>query len=190
MRLFRERAGVSPSYIHDIEQGTTVPSPEKLRAITAVLRDVAIEQGAADPDAEGRELLRAREQTMYVERLHIDPRLARIFIALGELDEGSLATIEEPILAAIGFFSTLEQPFQRGMSQALLEAMAVVERLEGDERAAAGMEIADAVSSVITQVKEQVEQGRGTAVLRLDASTAASMPSAPRRKQEPQHASR
>jgi len=159
MRLFRDRAGVSPSYIHDIEQGTTIPSVEKLKAITAVLREVAEEQSAVDPDAEGRALYRAREETMYIDRLHLDPRLARIFVALGELNEDSLAKIDEPMLRAIGFFSRLESQLQHGVSEALLKAMAVVDQLEFEERNDAGMKIATALNDVIESIQAKPEPG-------------------------------
>jgi transcriptional regulator with XRE-family HTH domain len=155
MRLFRDRTGVSPSYIHDIEHGITIPSLEKLKAMTSVFREVAAEQGAADPDAEGSDLLRARELTLYVDRLEIDPRLARIFVALRELDEESLAEIEQPILEATELFRGLQQPTQRGVGRALLEAVSVVKALEHDERSQVGMEIATAVSDVVGPIKDR-----------------------------------
>jgi transcriptional regulator with XRE-family HTH domain len=130
MRLFSDLADVSPSYIHDIEQGRVIPSLEKLDAITSVLRRVAVEQGAADPDADGRALSRAREFTIYVERLEIEPKLASVFVALRALDADDLATLEEPIIAAVTFVSALDSQQKHGLAELLVRLLARLESLE------------------------------------------------------------
>jgi transcriptional regulator with XRE-family HTH domain len=153
MRLFTDRIGVSPSYIHDVERGTTLPGPEKLEAITSVLREVATEQGA-DPEADARELFRAREETIYVERLGIDARLAHVFIALRELDDEARATIQEPILHAISFFAGLDEPTRRKMGTSLVDATALLDPLDSVVRNAIGIEIAEAVDAVVSRISE------------------------------------
>jgi len=152
MRLFTERIGVSPSYIHDIERGTTLPGSDKLEAITSVLREVAAEQ-RSDPEEDARELFRAREETIYIERLGIDPRLAHVFIALRELDEEARASIQEPILRAISFFAALDDPARQKMGTALVDAVGVLDTLETLDRNAVGIEIAEAVEAVVEQHK-------------------------------------
>jgi transcriptional regulator with XRE-family HTH domain len=134
MRLFGDLAGVSPSYIHDIEQGRVIPSVEKLNAITSVLRRVAEEQGAADPDADARALARAREFTIYVERLEIEPKLASVFVALRTLDEADLATLEEPIVAAVKFVSALDPQQKHGLAELLLQVFTRLEDVEVSKR--------------------------------------------------------
>jgi transcriptional regulator with XRE-family HTH domain len=156
MRLFTQRAGLSPSYIHDIERGTTVPGTAKLEAITSVLREVALEQGA-DPDSDARDLFRAREETIYVERLGIDPHLAHIFIALRELDEQARASIQEPILRAISFFAELDEPTRRKMGTALIDAINALGPLEPVERNTAGIEIAEALDHLIVKINTEGE---------------------------------
>jgi transcriptional regulator with XRE-family HTH domain len=154
LRAFTEFAGVSPSYIHDLERGGVLPSLDKLEAITSVLRQVAEEQGAADPEADTRELFRAREWTIYIERLGIDPRLAQIFIALRELDDDSLKTIEKPILDAIAFFrDELDQPLQRAIARALEEAIGILNGLNHGER----MKLAEQVTEVLDSNKARSE---------------------------------
>jgi transcriptional regulator with XRE-family HTH domain len=134
MRLFTDLAGVSPSYIHDIEQGRVIPSLEKLNAITAVLRRVAEEQEAADPDADARALTRAREFTIYVERLEIEPKLASVFVALRALDKGDLATLEEPILAVVRFIADLDEQQKHGLAELLLRIFTRLEDVEVSRR--------------------------------------------------------
>jgi transcriptional regulator with XRE-family HTH domain len=152
MRLFSDRVGISPSYIHDVEQGITLPSPEKLEAITSVLRDVALEQGA-DPELDTRELFRAREHTVYVERLGIDPDIAQVFIALRELDGPARDAIREPVLTAIGFFAELGEPRRNGVGRVLLNAIAAIRALPEHDRGEAGMQIADAVQKVLDTIR-------------------------------------
>jgi transcriptional regulator with XRE-family HTH domain len=134
MRLFGDLAGVSPSYIHDIEQGRVIPSLEKLNAITSVLRQVAVEQGAADPDADGRALARAREFTIYVERLEIEPQLASVFVALRALDANDLATLEDPVISAVRFVSALDSQQKHGLAELLVRLFARLEDLEVSKR--------------------------------------------------------
>lgn len=152
MRLFDERAGVRASYIHDVEQGTILPSLSKLEAISSVVREVAREQGA-DPDRDVRELFRAREWTVYVERLQVDPGLARVFIALRELDEDGLKTLEEPLRQAVELYGELSQPTQRGLSRSLLDVIAFVRDFEPARRDEIGMKIADTVTELIDRIK-------------------------------------
>jgi transcriptional regulator with XRE-family HTH domain len=157
MRLFSERAGLSPSYIYDIERGTTVPSPAKLDAITSVLREVADEQGA-DPNADARELFRARELTVYVDRLQIDPKLADIFVALRELDDDALANGAEPILRVLEFFSHLDQPAQRGTSRFIVDAMSGFDTLSEADRNDLGMQIAQGIIDIVEVFEKNHEK--------------------------------
>jgi transcriptional regulator with XRE-family HTH domain len=154
MRLFKDRAGLSPSYIHDIERGATVPSPGKLEAIAAVLREVAREQ-ESNPDADARALFRAREQTIYVDRLEIDPDLAEVFIALRELDDETRTEITEPVLKAVELFCRLEHRLQRSVATVLLDAMAVVRDLDGAERNQVGFAITESVNKVIGPIRQK-----------------------------------
>jgi len=170
MRLFKDRAGLSPSYIHDIERGITLPSPAKLKAITSVLREVAGEQGA-NPDVDAHALFRAREETIYIDRLEIDPELAEVFIALRELNDDAREAIAKPILEAIELFSDLEPDLQQGMGRTLLEAIAFVNSLDRSDRGKVGMRIAASVTAVIEEVKEKLDRANedvrpGLAVLK------------------------
>jgi transcriptional regulator with XRE-family HTH domain len=155
MRLFTERVGLSPSYIHDIERGATLPGPEKLGAIASVLREVAAEQ-RSDPEADAKELFRAREETVYVERLGIDPRLAHVFIALRELDAQARASIQEPILRAISFFAEVDEPTRQKMGTALVDAVRELKALPASDRNAAGIEVAEAVQGIVETHKAKV----------------------------------
>jgi transcriptional regulator with XRE-family HTH domain len=163
MRLFSDRIGVSPSYIHDIERGATVPSPQKLEAIISVLSEVAREQGA-DPEADARELFRAREETIYVDRLHIDERLARIFISLRELDDEPLATIETALLRALAFYSRCQPSIQSGMSRAFISALDFIETLDEPDQGNVGMEIAEAIIAVIDRHRVASESALDSAL--------------------------
>lgn len=126
LRLFEERARISSSYIHDIERGNVLPSPEKLEAIVSVLRQVAQEQ-RSDPDSDARELTRARDWTIYTQRLGVDPRLAEVFVALGDLDSDAREEIRGPLLEAIAFFGGLEKPMRRGMTAVLASTLRAIE---------------------------------------------------------------
>jgi transcriptional regulator with XRE-family HTH domain len=166
MRLFKDRAGLSPSYIHDIERGITLPSPGKLEAITSVLREVASEQGA-NPDADADALFRAREETIYIDRLGVDPELAEVFIALRELDDDTRAEITEPVLKAVELFSGLEPRLQRSVATVLVDAIAVVKGLDGAERNRVGFAITESVEKVIAPVLKKFERADEDAVPRL-----------------------
>jgi transcriptional regulator with XRE-family HTH domain len=152
MRLFSDLAGVSPSYIHDIEQGRVIPSVEKLNAISTVLRRVAVEQEAADPDADGRALAQAREFTIYVERLEIEPKLASVFVALQALDKGDLATLEEPIIGAAGFVAHLDSQQKHGLAELLLRLFERLEDVEISERHDVAVTLAQKLESHLDEI--------------------------------------
>jgi transcriptional regulator with XRE-family HTH domain len=157
LRLFNDLAGVSPSYIHDIEQGGVLPSLEKLQAITSVLRAVAAEQGAADPDAETSELFRSREETIYIERMHVHPSLARVFVALRELDDDSIENIEELLIYASSLFGELEKPVQRGAGRALTNAISVINKLKHSDRDEIGMIIAKHIGDAVDTYRPKTD---------------------------------
>lgn len=85
MRLFKERAGIHPSYIHEIERQDRLPSPERLERLAAVFVAVAREQEAVDPEADARRLFRERDREELIGRLGLDPELAETVLLVREM---------------------------------------------------------------------------------------------------------
>jgi hypothetical protein len=142
------------------------------------LRGVACEQGA-DPDADARALFRAHEETVYIDRLAIDVKLAAIFIALRELDDDTRTEISEPVLKAVELFSRLDQRTQQSVAAVLLEAMTVVNARDGAERNKIGFAIAESVDRVLGPIKEKSERADEDVIPGLVALNSGPAPPAP-----------
>src|SRR3954466_706502 len=92
-RLFTELVGASASYIHEVEKGSVLPSPERLEMLSSVFVGVATEQGAADPQDDARLLVEARRRTVMIDQLGFDPVLADTVIGLAGVDERQRADL-------------------------------------------------------------------------------------------------
>lgn len=177
MRLFQEGAGVSTSHIHDIERKGVIPTLARTKAIGSVFREVAVEQGAADPDSDVRRLLAARQRAVLSGELETPPVLTQILLlltealggedvgeeyiapikALGELDENQRPAIAEPMARAIELFALLDQQERSAMARRIGAVAAIVESLEGDEaRERVLLEILDRFDSILADAKAQV----------------------------------
>ena len=131
MRLFKEEAGISPSYIHSIEKEGLLPSPEKLEKLASVFVAVAREQEAADPDADARRLFQERERTAFIHRLGVEPQLAEVLVKLREFDAEQRADLAEPLADALTLFQELGSQERRGLAvflHTLLETVAPLQR--------------------------------------------------------------
>jgi transcriptional regulator with XRE-family HTH domain len=122
MRLFTERVGISPSYIHEIEKGGLLPSEQKLKDLASVFVAVAREQEAADPEEDARRLFRERDRTAFVERLGIEPELAKALSSLRDLDDEQRAELVQPLELALVLFRTIDSQERRALVPLLEES--------------------------------------------------------------------
>src|SRR4051794_34851889 len=126
MRQFREEAGVSTSYIHDIEKDRVLPNLERTKELAAVFTKVAAEQGAADPEDDARQLIRARERTLFTDRLGIAPELAELLVAVLEA-----AASGDVILSAFAEFNPRER---EALIESLRRALEIYKPLPAEYR--------------------------------------------------------
>jgi transcriptional regulator with XRE-family HTH domain len=127
MRLFKERAGVHPSYIHGIEHEGVVPSPEKLEQLVAVFVGVAEEQGAADPEADARSLYRERDREELVDRIGLDPELADAVLLVREMSAEARSELIPPLYDGVAVYGTIDPQERRAATGLVAEIRALVE---------------------------------------------------------------
>jgi transcriptional regulator with XRE-family HTH domain len=166
MRLFEEQAAVNRSYIHGIEQGRLLPSPEKLEKIAAVFVAVAKEQESADPEADARRLFDERERTAVVDRLGFDPKLADAFVALRNLGARQRADLAEPLAEAVAFYATLEAKERQGLGPFVHEMVELFAQLDVGARQRVVVELAQAANEIRDRV---IATEPGTALVPAEA---------------------
>jgi transcriptional regulator with XRE-family HTH domain len=162
MRLFAERVGINPSYIYSIEKDGLLPSPEKLEKLASVFVKVAAEQGAADPEEDGRRLFRERERTAFVERLGFDPSLAEVLVSLRELDAPQRADMVGPLGDAISLVRTLSPQERQGLAALVHESVDFIESLEGEQRRDAALKLAEAIGQTFDEIREATKAAAPT----------------------------
>jgi transcriptional regulator with XRE-family HTH domain len=153
MRLFKEKVGISPSYIHSIEKEGLLPSPAKLEKLASVFVAVATEQEAADPNADARRLFQERERTAFVHRLGVDPDLAEVLVKLRELDAAQRADLVAPLSDALSLFQTLGKQERQGTAVLLHELVEVVAPLQQAKRHAVIAKATEAAYEVLEEAK-------------------------------------
>jgi DNA-binding XRE family transcriptional regulator len=131
MRLFRERVGVSTSYIHAIEKNGVLPGLERSKELAEVFRQVAAEQGATEPDDDARDLLRARERTLLTDRLDVPPMFAELLIALR--DPVSDADVGREVLVVAADFASMDKAQRKALAKPLQHAFGLFKALHPDE---------------------------------------------------------
>jgi transcriptional regulator with XRE-family HTH domain len=145
-RQFQKETGVSTSYIYDVERRNVIPGLERAEQLAKVFRKVAVEQEAADPDKDVRELLRARQRTILTERLDYPPFFADLIIAVqedlqlgrpvaafGKLDDEQRAALVEPMADAIELFALLKREQRSGLARTIERTRRVVAGAADDE---------------------------------------------------------
>jgi transcriptional regulator with XRE-family HTH domain len=160
MRLFEERVGINPSYIHGVENDKLLPSLEKLELLASVFVEVAREQEAANPEEDARRLFRERERTAFMtaaDRLDFDPDLAEVLISLRELDHDRRVDIVQPLKEAIALFSTLDGQERGAVKRLLPELMGFLESREGAERRNATILLAEAAEEALESSQDEDE---------------------------------
>lgn len=114
--------GTPSPYVAAIEKKGLIPGREKLEALIQVFEDVAREQGAADPAADGQLLRRERERTFLIERAEFDPKMADCCTAaymLWHEDPGAESTLE--LLETIGRIAEILPTLEPTKQQELLD---------------------------------------------------------------------
>jgi transcriptional regulator with XRE-family HTH domain len=134
MRLFTEKVGISPSYIHEIEKGGLLPSEQKLRDLASVFVEVAREQEAADPEGDARRLFRERDRTAFVERLGIEPELAEALSSLRDFDDEQRAELIEPLELGLTLFRAIAPQERHGLVSVLSELLETSAKLRRENR--------------------------------------------------------
>jgi transcriptional regulator with XRE-family HTH domain len=155
MRLFEERVGISPSYIHSIEKENLLPSPERLELLSSVFVEVAAEQEAAVPEEDARRLYRERERSFAVDRLGLDPEVAEIVLALRGLEPAKRTDLIEPLGGSIAFFDTLKAQERRALGRLLEKVFAVVGPLTGTDRRDAILELAAMAEAALEKIAKE-----------------------------------
>jgi transcriptional regulator with XRE-family HTH domain len=155
MRLFEERVGISPSYIHSIEKQGLLPTPEKLDLLASVFIEVATEQEAASPEEDARKLFRAREKSLMEERLGLEPGIADVVLAIQDLKQDQRTDVLEPLKGSIGFFGTLRTQERRALARLLQKVLAVVGPLSGSSRTDAILTLSEAADEALDKVAEE-----------------------------------
>jgi len=169
MSLFQERIGVSTSYVHDLEKNDLLPGLERTKQLARVFREVATEQGAADPDDDARQLLGARERTLFTERLDIPPVLAEVLIsvreslgdadigpefldpirALGRLDAQQRLALTGPMEHAIDLFRLLKPEQRSGLARTIERTAHAVDAIDDDERQLLIMRLVENLDNIL-----------------------------------------
>ncbi len=158
MRLFTERVGISPSYIHEIEKGGLLPSEQKLQDLASVFVAVAHEQEAADPQEDARRLFRERDRTAFVERLGIEPELAKPLSSLREFDDEERDQLVRPLELALILFRTIDQQERRGLVPLLEKLLEVSTQLRRENRHG---DIANAAEAAYEVLEKAVAKAGG-----------------------------
>lgn len=166
MRLFEERVGINPSYIHSVEKQGLLPTPEKLDLLASVFVEVATEQEAASPEEDARRLLRARDKSVLEERQGLEPGVADAVLALQDLKDDQRADIIEPLTGSIGFFGSLRAQERKALARLLQKVLTDVGPLTGDARTNAILALAgiaeDGLDRIAKENDQEPSQGGGS----------------------------
>jgi transcriptional regulator with XRE-family HTH domain len=160
MRLFEEEATVSRSYIHGIEQGKLLPSPEKLEQLASVFVKVAKEQEAVDPEADGRMLSYERERTEVIDRLGFDPNLADSLVLIRNMNQRQRADLALPLAEALKLFEQLDAKEQSSIGLFIQEMAQFLERLDDARRKGVVVQLIEAFISIREQAEGTTPQDR------------------------------
>lgn len=148
MRLFEEQASVSRSYIHGVEQGKLLPSPEKLEKLAEVFVSVAQEQDAADPQGDAQKLFYEREKTAIIERLGFDPKLADSMVSLRHLKSRQRADLALPLSEALKLFRKLEAKERSALGPFIKEFVDFYDALDAETKRETVLKIYEAIYQI------------------------------------------
>jgi transcriptional regulator with XRE-family HTH domain len=170
MRLFEEEARVSRSYIHGIEQGKLLPSPQKLEQLASVFVKVAEEQEAVDPEADSRMLSYERERTEVIERLGFDPNLADSLVLIRNMNQHQRADLAVPLAEALKLFEQLDAKEQSSIGPFIQEMVHFFERLDRANRSEVVVQLIEAFISIRERAEGKTTQDRNAEVPRAIAA--------------------
>lgn len=162
MRLFKERVGVSPSYIHSIEREGFVPSAEKLTLLASVFVEVAGEQEAKDPEADARILFRERNRAELIDRLEFDPELADLLLFAREMDVPKRAALMPALWDALAIYTTIDDQERGGVATLIARVRKIVEAHDPETRGALGSELAARIGAALDEIEAAERQGSST----------------------------
>lgn len=157
MRLFEQRIGVAPSYVHDVEKKGLLPSPERLEALLSVFREVAEDQ-RADPDEDVRELTRAHTETVLVERWGVEPEFAEVVTLLRELSPEARADLMPTLRNTVPVFQLLNQPERRALDRTLDGVIRFLGEGEGHDFQRRLMDLSKVLYDSIQALREEWER--------------------------------
>jgi transcriptional regulator with XRE-family HTH domain len=160
MRVFEEEAAVSRSYVHGIEQGKLLPSPEKLEQLASVFVKVAKEQEAVDPEADSRMLSYEREKTEVVDRLGFDPNLADPLVSIRNMDQRQRADLALPLVEALKLFGQLDSKEQSSIGPFIREMVQFFEQLDTAKRKDVVVKLIEAFISIRDEAEGGETQNR------------------------------
>lgn len=177
MRLFEEEAQVSRSYIHGVEQGKLLPSPEKLDGLVSVFVRVAEEQ-EADPEADAQKLYYERERTAVIDRLGFDPELADALVSMRNLNEQQRADLAIPLVEALKLFRRLNAKERSALGPFIGEMVEFFEQLDPSRWQEIVVKLYEAFYAVRTEAEagKEPQKKRKKSAKRLDRSKAAVTP--------------
>jgi transcriptional regulator with XRE-family HTH domain len=155
MRLFEEEAKVSRSYIHGIEQGKLLPSPEKLEKLAAVFVAVAEEQDAADPQGDAQKLFYERERTAVTDRLGFDPKLADPLVSIRNLTSRQRADLSQPLSEALRLFRMIGAKERSSLGPYIKAFVDYYEDLDSEQQSALVLELFAAIEEVMKKAEEE-----------------------------------
>jgi transcriptional regulator with XRE-family HTH domain len=122
MRLFEKRAGIPPSYVHDIEKKGLLPGPDRLADIVAVFREVA-EQQRSDAEEDVRLLEHAHANTLLVDRLGLDRDLADVLTLVRELEPRHRGDLLRTLRVSVPVFQHMNQMERRALTRTILNVV-------------------------------------------------------------------
>jgi hypothetical protein len=154
MRLFEQRIGVAPSYVHDVEKKGLLPSPDKLEALISVFREVAEDQ-RADPEEDVRQLTRAHTETVLVERWGVEPEFAEVMTLLRELSPEARADLMPTLRNAVPVYQFLNQPERRALDRTLAGVIRFLAEDEGVDFQRRLMDLAKALDESLEAVRDE-----------------------------------
>ena len=164
MRLFKDRAGIHPSYIHGIEQEGVIPSEEKLALLASVFVEVAEEQEAVDPQADARRLMRERD-LVELERLRFDPEFAEAILLVREMDARERSKLMAPLRDGLAVYASIDEQERGGAAKMVRRIRALI---EGDEESR--NQLASELAELVDLFLSEREGGEGRPLTATPAS--------------------